>query len=285
MTGPFSPFGRSGDERYGDDRHPDLPWGYWMVSSGAIPGQPPLVDERGRQWGSVREAFWSDRLGLPSIHSGWANAIMDFMASYLAIADGRFVAPEERVRDIFLGDGHLDQFFRAYLLAAGLVNETDGRPTPEGRAVLLMLIATRTREDAQEDVGLDWIVANRTVAGHSERREAAEKVERRERVAARMAHRFAIDTIGGDPIVKLIGLRITREIPVRSTLWTMSWSDGDRHARDRFYLWLLERIDRWDAWSEMVTQDGARALTEHFMKLAFCDRFAVGSRPGRTVQS
>jgi len=240
-----------------------------------VPGEPPLVDEDGREWRSVREAFWIDRLGLPSIHSGWMNGIMEFMASYLAIADGRFVPPEERVRDIFLGDGHLDQFFRAYLLAAGLVNDTDGRPTPEGRSVLLMLIATRTREDAAEDVGLDWILANRTVASHSERKAAAEEIERRERVAARMAHRFATDTIGGDPVVKLIGLRITREIPVRSTLWTMSWPDGDRLARDRFYLWLLERIDRWDEWSEMVSRDGARALTEHFMKLAFCDRFVA----------
>ena len=270
MVSSFHPFG-AGKERYGDDRHPDLPWGYWMVSSGSVPGEPPLIDEDGREWRSVREAFWIDRLGLPSIHSGWMNGIMEFMASYLAIADGRFVPPEERVRDIFLGDGHLDQFFRAYLLAAGLVNDTDGRPTPEGRSVLLMLIATRASEDAAEDVGLEWIIANRTVAGHSERSKAAEQIARRERVAARMAHRFATDTIGNDPAVKLIGLRITREIPVRSTLWTMTWPDGDRLARDRFYLWLLKRIDRWDEWSEMATRDSARALTEHFMKLAFCD--------------
>ena len=166
MVGSFHPF-RADKVRYGDDRHPDLPWGYWFVSTSDIPGQPPLVDEDGREWGSVREAFWIDRLGLPSIHSGWMNKIMEFMASYLAILDGRFVEPEERVRDIFLGDGHLDQFFRAYLLAIGLVNDTDGRPTPEGRAALLMLIATRTREDAEDEVGLDWIMANRTVAGHS----------------------------------------------------------------------------------------------------------------------
>lgn len=276
MVSSFHPFG-VGKERYGDDRHPDLPWGYWMVSSGAVPGEPPLVDEDGREWGSVREAFWIDRLGLPSIHSDWMNGIMEFMASYLAIADGRFVAPEERVRDIFLGDGHLDQFFRAYLLAAGLVNDMDGRPTPEGRAALFMLIATRSREDAEEEIGLDWIVANRAGAGHSERREAAEQVKRREQIAARMAHRFATDTIGNDPAVKLIGLRITREIPVRSTLWTMTWPDGDRLARDRFYLWLLERIDRWDDWSELVTRQGARALTEHFMKLAFCDRLSAAA--------
>lgn len=276
MVNSFHPFG-AGKERYGDDRHPDLPWGYWMVSSGSVPGEPPLVDEDGREWGSVREAFWIARLGLPSIHSRWMNGIMEFMASYLAIADGRFVAPEERVRDIFLGDAHLDQFFRVYLLAAGLVNDTDGRPTPEGRSVLLMLIATRTREYAADDIGLDWIIANRTVAGHSERIAAADQIERRERVAARMAHRFAIDTIGNDPGVKLIGLRITREIPVRSTLWTMTWPDGNRLARDRFYLWLLERIDRWDDWSELVTRHGARALTELFMKLAFCDRLSAAS--------
>ncbi|MEO9904547.1 MAG: hypothetical protein ABJF28_27435, partial [Nisaea sp.] len=102
MVSSFRPFGAS-KERYGDDRHPDLPWGYWLVSSGSVPGEPPLVDEDGREWGSVREAFWMDRLGLPSIYTGWMNGIMEFMASYLAIADGRFVAPEERVRDIFLG--------------------------------------------------------------------------------------------------------------------------------------------------------------------------------------
>lgn len=270
MVSSFHPFG-AGKARYGDDRHPDLPWGYWMVSSGSVPGEPPLIDEDGREWRSVREAFWIDRLGLPSIHSGWMNGIMGFMASYLAIADGRFVAPEERIRDIFQGDGHLDQFFRAYLLAVGLVNDIDGRPTPEGRAALLMLIATRTQEDAGEAVGLEWIVANRTVADRSERMSVAKEVERRERVAARMAHRFATDTIDGMPVVKLIGLRITQEIPIRSTLWSMSWPEGDRYARDRFYLWLLERIDRWDAWSEMVSEDGTRALTEHFMKLAFCE--------------
>jgi len=277
MVGTFNYFGAR-NESYGDGRHPDIPWGYWLVSTSDIPGQPPLVDNEGREWGSVREAFWVGRLGLPWIYSPSVNRVLEFMASYLAIADGRFVAAEERVGDIFLGDGHFDRFFRAYLLAAGLVNEDDGRPTPEGRAVLLMLIATRTREDAEENVGLDWIMANRSVVGHSERREAAEQVERRERVAARMAHRFASDTIGGDPVVKLIGLRITREIPVRSTLWTMSWPDGDKNARDRFCLWLLERVDRWDDWSEMVTRDGARALTEHFMRVTFCDRFAhVGS--------
>ena len=107
MVSSFHPFD-AGKERYGDDRHPDLPWGYWMVSSGAVPGEPPLIDENGREWRSVREAFWVGRLGMPSIHAAWANEIMEFMASYLAIIDGRFVAREERVQDVFLGDGHFE---------------------------------------------------------------------------------------------------------------------------------------------------------------------------------
>ena len=271
MVGSFHSFDTD-RELYGEGRFAGLPWGYWLVSTSDVPGLPPLVDEDGREWDSVRDAFWLGRLGMPALHTHAANAVMEFMASYLAIVDGRFVAPEECYRDIFHGDGHRDRFFHTYMLAAGLVSKDDGRPTAEGRAVLLMLIATRTAEDAEEGVGLDWIVANRTVADHSERREAADEVRRRERVAERMLHRFSTDMIGRDPAVKLIGLRITQEIPVRSTLWSMSWPDGDRYARDRFYLWLLERIDRWDEWSDLITRHGARALTEHFMKLAFCDR-------------
>lgn len=91
-----------------------------------------------------------------------------------------------------------------------------------------------------------------------------------------IACRISPSPLGKQPSVKLIGLYITKEIPVRSTLWTMSWPVGDTYARDRFYLWLMERIDRWDFWSEMVMKGGARALTAHFMKLAFCDRFSSG---------
>ena len=272
MSGVFETLHGGQQSRYGDHRHPDLPWGYWLVSGANVPGQAPLIDEDGTEWDSVRDAFWSGRLGLPETR--FDDLILDFMASYMAITDGRFVAREERVFDIFEGDRHVAALYHVFLEAAGLVERNSGRLTSEGRAILLMLIATRTQNDARDEVGMDWIVANRTVAGWQERKAAAELVDRREQVAARLLHRFATDEIDGKPAVKLIGLRITKEIPVRSTLWTMTWDGGDRFARDRFYLWLLERIDRWDDWSEMVTDKGARALSEHFMKLAFCDRFS-----------
>ncbi len=262
--------------RYGGDRHPALPWGYWLTSVGPTPGEPPLIDEEGRRWGSVREAFWAGRLGLPLYWGAWSNAILEFMASYLAIIDHRFVPLEESAKDIFLGDRHFDTFFAAWMKSVSLVTGLPDRLTPEGVAVLLMLIATRTSQDAEEAVGMAWIEANRGVGPLAERAAAEDAVRRGEEVAARMMHRFAVDTIAGLPAVKLIGLRITPAIPVRSTVWSMSWPDRDRHARDRFYLWLLERIDRWDDWSDLVARQGSRALTEHLMRLAFCDRPSGG---------
>lgn len=266
-------FGEPQITRYAENRHPDLPWGYWFTSVGEVPGEPPLVDENGREWNSLREAFWVGRLGLPMEHPKRVNDCLEFILSYLSITDGRFVEKEESVSDLFGDQAHLESFFNAFLEGAGIAERYNHGPTLEGGAVLLMLIATRTRDDADENIGLDWIAATSGLARGKELKTVADLADRRERAAARMAHRFATDTIAGKPIVKLIGLTITPEIPVRSTLWTMSFSEG--YARDRFYLWLIERIDRWDAWSEMVSSQGTRALTEHFLKLAFADRFAV----------
>ena len=263
---------KAGPAKY--DRHPDLPWGYWLTSIGEEAGEPPLVDEDGNQWPSVRRAFWEGRLGLPYYHPRLMNDCLEFLLTYLAIKDGRFVQREERIQDIFQGETHPEQWFEAFLEGAGITKGSVGGPTSEGDAVLLMLIATRSHEDAKEGEGLDWIEATRGLARGQEREAAADMVEEREQAASRMAHRFATDTIDGKPVIKLIGLHVTTEIPIRSTLWTMSWETGDAYARDRFYLWLLKRIDRWDVWSEMVTGKGTRALTEHLMKLAFCDRFA-----------
>lgn len=280
MTLGDTRFGRTDGERYGDGRHPALPWGYWLTSIGKAPGEPPLVDEDGRVWKSVRQAFWVGRLGLPDWVDARMTPFVEFMMCYLAIVDGRFVSRQERVRDIFLGDGHFETFFGAWLEASGLVSRHRSELTAEGRAALMMLIATRTLEDAADDVGLAWIDARRGSAGPAERTAAADMVRESETVAARMAHRFAVDDLAGLPAVKLIGLRITREIPVRSTVWSISWPDRDRHARDRFYLWLLERIDRWDDWSALVAAHGSRALTEHLMRLAFCDQFAATDHVG-----
>ena len=66
-------------------RNAALPWGYWARASGSE--WPPLYDEQGNEWRSVREYFWIDRLG------GGSAAIYQFMhAGGNGIAPGSGVA-------------------------------------------------------------------------------------------------------------------------------------------------------------------------------------------------
>jgi len=271
----MNPFGTwfdsEGEQRYGDDRHPDLPWGYELVSVGETPGAPPLRDEDGNTWNSVREAFWIGKLGFAA--APWLmTECLEYMLAFMAIIDGRFVAKEERASAIHKGSEQMGAIFRLVLDREGLYDEAKSALTPEGRSVLLMLAATRDVRDADEGMAQDWIAATNGLARGDARKSAAAMVEEREKTASRMAHRFAIDRVDDKMTVKLIGVKVTSTIPVRSTLWSASFPD--EYARDRFYLWLLERIDQWAAWSKISSDHGARALSDHLMKLAFHDRFA-----------
>jgi len=42
---------------YEQRRNPNLPWGYWLTAVGEVDGWPPLIDDQGNRWDSVREAF------------------------------------------------------------------------------------------------------------------------------------------------------------------------------------------------------------------------------------
>ncbi|MBD3775236.1 MAG: hypothetical protein IE921_16850 [Rhodobacteraceae bacterium] len=72
--------------------------------------------------------------------------ILTFIMWFLVTADQRFVARAESRFDVSRGDGHLQRFFIAFLVSHGLMDVDDHRPTPEGRAVLMMLMATRSKE-------------------------------------------------------------------------------------------------------------------------------------------
>ena len=47
--------GEQDEAPYEQRFNPNLPWGYWLVATGETDGWPPLVDQHGRQWNSVRE--------------------------------------------------------------------------------------------------------------------------------------------------------------------------------------------------------------------------------------
>jgi len=271
MNEPF-PFFPKEETTYGDGYHQDMPWGYWFVSAGETPGAPPIKDECGNVYASVREAFWVGRMGMSNTFDHTRDEELEFMLSYLAVLADRFVGREERAYNFFNGSGHGRRCYESMMFEKGLIDKNE-KPTPEGKAVLTMLMATRSHYNADKNVGLDWITATNGLGHGQERLDAAAMAEERERAASRMAYRFQRSALNGEPMVTLVGALITAEIPLRSTLWSMSFP-RDLYARDRFYLWLCKRIDQWDAWGKIAIEHGARALSENLMRLAFCDRFA-----------
>ena len=46
----------------------------------------------------------------------------------------------------------------------------------------------------------------------------------------------------------------------------------DSYARDRMLFWMNERVDRWQDWGGLAYRQGARALTERLLQLAFADQ-------------
>lgn len=53
------------------------------------------------------------------------------------------------------------------------------------------------------------------------------------------------------------------------TVWTQAFSDPD--SRDDFYLWLVERVDRWDAWCDMAYNRGGSTLTQRLLAMVVAE--------------
>ncbi|WP_187335338.1 hypothetical protein [Novosphingopyxis iocasae] len=258
---------------YEDVRNPNLPWGYWLMHDNQ--GDERIVDEAGERWRSVRDHFWLSRLGMALLSAPEQEEALEFLLTMLAVIDRRTMGIEEYVHDLFDNDWNVGQHYGQWLITQRLiVYERRGRPhgplTAEGKAVLLMLASTRSPEHAPIPIGLGWVKARRGLDRGNTRTRLKELLAEQEAFADQLACRFARKTIADLPAIVLIGEGFGPAIPLRRTIWSMTFPDD--HARDRFYLWLHERVDRWDAWSEIAATDGGRALSEHLMQLAFADR-------------
>ena len=100
-------------------------------------------------------------------------------------------------------------------------------------------------------------------------------MERQEAFARRLDYRLVRCELHKSPAVKMIGIDTRPSVPRSRTVWSMVHTD--EYARDRFYLWAHERIDRWEQWGRLARDDGAHALTSHLLGLRFCDeRIAAG---------
>lgn len=87
------------DLPYERRRNPNLPWGYWCRVNDQE--WPPLFDEDGREWRSLREYFWIERLGMASASEHDREHALEVLLSVLVAIDRRVIGIEEKVIDLF----------------------------------------------------------------------------------------------------------------------------------------------------------------------------------------
>jgi hypothetical protein len=265
--------------RYEDTRNPALPWGFWLHSDGS-PHGATLLDEDGRRWKSVREAFWIGRLGMPNsltIEEG-----LERLMAHLAAISRRVVHVAENAHDLFAGEQDFERFYRTWVYSQGL---TGGDPpfgtgiSAEGHAALVMLASTRPSQVRGIPVGSESI---RTLApSKASDAETAAWLDRVEALAAKLPFRFERRELWRKPAIALIGDGLGTVMPLRRTLWMQSFSDN--LSRDRFHVWLAHRLDRWEGWGKMAYQRGAPVLTQHLLAMVMTapDDPDGGVAPGR----
>ncbi len=262
-------------QSYGADRNPELHWGYWLTVNDLE--QPPLLDEEGRGWQSVRQYFWVDHLGMKDGAAQDREEALEVLLSVLAAIDRQVVRIEEKVVDLFDDSWHLcRQFFGPFLEGRGLTEHgVNGSLTSEGKAVLKMLASTRGRNMAPVPIGLPVFRAldGPTADKDAFLREAI--MEQCEIFAAKLAFRFARTEIAGKPAIKFTGPPVGDNVPLARTLWSMAFPH--EYERDRLYRWLVDRIDRWESWAERIRRDGAQSLSEHLLRLRFAEGENVGN--------
>ena len=253
---------------------PELPWGSWMRTSASSLGNVTIVDEHGRHFPSVREAFWTGRLRMSRVNPRVMNEQLELMLASFASRHRGIVAIDEAAHSLFAGD-HLYQRFWAYWMhAEGLLDggfrddPLDGKLASEGIAVLRMLAATRPIELNAVPVGRAAVKFFGAPDSPDEcdraRFEAAEASARMLRFAVVRERAFGCDAIS------ILHRDPSDIIPVARTIWHMAWPDAA--LRDLAYRWMANRVDRWTSWGEMVIHDGAEALTQHLMVCLFVDR-------------
>lgn len=262
------------DVPYEQRHNPNLPWGYWMTSTGDTEHISSLVDEQGRRWRSVREALWVSRLRMaPLVRDNLMHQELEFLLAILVAIDRRIIGTEEVARDYFESWDD-SRFYGAWAHGHKLIKpnpgfQLDGELTHEGRAILVMLASTRHPDDHFMPIGLPtlrrWHGLNAGID-----RETRETIIAAQEVAAeRLRYRFVREELGRLPALVLLGDGLGPNLPIRRKLWSMTFPD--HYARDRMYLWLHERIDRWSAWGERAYHAGARSLSEHLLQVRFCD--------------
>lgn len=256
--------------RYDQIRDARLPWGYWLRLQ-SDPGSVAYIDEEGRSWPSVRDAFWGGRLRMSTVLQHQQDEQLEIVLAALAARDRDLRQPIEYGSDVYGGS---DVFFRLHcywLQSIGLIgghersSPFDCQTTPEGRAVVAMLLATRSPKLLGVPIGRE-AVRLMGIMPSTEPISDFECLAEVERAAgARLGNAFVRETVGRNFVIRLIRRDFDGIMPTARTVWSAGFPS--EIARDRLYRWLVDRIDRWDDWGHQAFKSGAPALTARLLSL------------------
>ncbi|WP_156318260.1 hypothetical protein [Porphyrobacter sp. AAP60] len=252
------------EAQYGRHRDESLPWGYWLRHE---PGFQSLRDEEGRTWESIHHYLWQHRLRMKLVYPVELERGMAQMLVLLLAVHRRNPGFEAIAVEVFDGDRRLARHFRHLLESERLIDR--GMLTPEGRAVLRMLELTQSPDAAPipvdvasfpgfdpEDPAISSGERDRIVAAH-------------EAFARGLRFRFIREPVVHDSAIKLVGLTLGGPIPFTRVIWSMEFKSDQ--MRDRMFRWLCLYVDRWEAWANLVIEEGATDFTEHLLKLRIAE--------------
>jgi hypothetical protein len=265
---------------YEDVRNPNLPWGYWLRDVRSTGSSYPLEDEQGRGWESVRDCFWRSHLGLPDCNARDKHRTIEFILAILVATDRRIIGTEEKVSEYFNRNWELARLMDFCLAGWNLVHpptHAGGGLTVQGRAVLQMLASTRDIEAAPLPIGLPTLRQWRGLVDSAGLAPVEEIVRMQEQFSQHLPFRFVRSELRHVPMIGLQSEPVGDNVPLKRTLWSLAFPDLP--ARERMYLWLHERLDRWQDWGELAYRQGGAALTELLLHHAFLDRLPGEVKP------
>lgn len=264
--------------------NPELPWGSWMRIEVRGGRAAYIDDETGETWPSLRAALWNGRLSMPDYNREPSTELLELIHAVLAAAVRRTPGFREQQDDLFEGSMLLQRLFHLWLCAVGFATPAENghgveKLTPEGHAVLLMLMATRPHDVRQSPPSAATVAQLVELGLGPEDREV--RFERLEREAARWDAAFLRRDEGGRPAV-ILSKRGSGAMPVLQTVWSLSFDTVGQ--RDRFYEWLCRRLDRWQAWGDLASEFGSTRLTHRLLGVIAAS-LEDGQPAGRSTRS
>lgn len=238
----------------------ELPWGWWLRVNGNY-----LEDEDGRRFQSVRDAFWQGELRFVFKHAMPEQS--EFLLRVLLSVEMSERGESERKFDLFRGNTIFWTFYMDWLGTVGLLQSGSREDlTPEGRSVLMMLMATRDPE--WEDLPIADLIEAVIAAWRSPSdRDREHALQDFERAVGLRRHVFAREMVGRFHAIILTSMASgsPARMPTRRVVWSLTFEDSV--VRDTLFAWIAARVDQWDAWGNMAYRRGGDAFTQHLLGL------------------